>query len=340
MVHEAHLVHDETPGIDAPDDDVAGTTAFAGSTLAGVFAAVHTPRGDDPHVTDNPIGYALATSPVFSVAQNYGADGPATVKPIQYELVLSSNNVHSGLQTTDGRDIHLFKEGNLIIGRYEIGGNNSPDGSSDEVAAFAISIDPATGQLAMVQYVSLYHPNSNNPDDTVQLNDGTLSVKVTITDGDGDPASDTVDISCVIQFEDDGPTITSATLSIAVDEDGLATGNTDAGRAGETLGTGSAIASGGAGALNALVNFGADGPDSAAFSLAVQGTPVNSGLDSKGGDVFIVSDGTTLRGYVNLGGNSGYQAGTDREVFTLTVGSNGLTRSRSRTRSIILRSMV
>ena len=146
VVHEAHLVHDETPGVDAPDDDVAGTTAFAGSTLAGVFAAVHTPRGDDPHVTDNPIGYALATSPVFSVAQNYGADGPATVKPIQYELVLSSNNVHSGLQTTDGRDIHLFKEGNLIIGRYEIGGNNSPDGSSDEVAAFAISIDPATGQ--------------------------------------------------------------------------------------------------------------------------------------------------------------------------------------------------
>jgi T1SS-143 domain-containing protein len=325
VVHDAHLIHDETPGIDAADDDVAGTTAFAGSTLASVFSAVDTPRGDDPHVTDNPIGYALTNGTVFSfTTQNYGADGAAAVKPIQYELVLSSNNVHSGLKTTDGRDIHLFKEGNLIVGRYEVGGNNLPDGSSDEVAAFAISIDPATGQLAMVQYVSLHHPNDGNPDDTVQLDDGTLSVKVTLTDGDGDPASDTVDISGVIQFEDDGPTLVgSATLSIAVDEDGLATGNADAGRTGETLGTGSAVASGAAGALNALVNFGADGPGSAAFSLAAQSSPVNTGLESKGGDVFIVSDGTTLRGYVNLGGNSGYQAGTDREVFTLTVGSNG-----------------
>lgn len=325
VVHDAHLIHDETPGIDAADDDVAGTSAFAGSTLAAVFSAVDTPRGDDPHVTDNPIGYALTNGTVFSLTtQNYGADGAAAVKPIQYELVLSSNNVHSGLQTTDGRDIHLFKEGNLIVGRYEVGGNNIPDGSSDEVAAFAISIDPATGQLAMVQYVSLHHPNEGNPDDTVQLNDGTLSVKVTLTDGDGDPASDIVDISCVIQFEDDGPTLVgSATLSIAVDEDGLATGNADAGRIGETAGTGSAVASGAAGALNALVNFGADGPGSAAFSLAIQSFPVNTGLESKGGDVFIVSDGTTLRGYVNLGGNSGYQPGTDREVFTLTVGSNG-----------------
>jgi T1SS-143 domain-containing protein len=325
VVHDAHLIHDETPGIDAADDDVEGTTAFAGSTLASVFSAVDTPRGDDPHVADNPIGYALTSGAVFSFStQNYGADGAAAVKPIQYELVLSSNNVHSGLKTTDGRDIHLFKEGNLIVGRYEVGGNNSPDGSPDEVAAFAISIDPATGQLAMVQYVSLDHPNDGNPDDTVQLDDGTLSVKVTLTDGDGDPASDTVDISCVIQFEDDGPTLVgSATLSIAVDEDGLATGNADAGRAGETLGTGSAVASGAAGALNALVNFGADGHGSAAFSLAVQSSPVNTDLESKGGDVFIVSDGTTLRGYVNLGGSSGYQAGTDREVFTLTVGSNG-----------------
>ncbi|WP_291865952.1 DUF5801 repeats-in-toxin domain-containing protein [Bradyrhizobium sp.] len=214
VVHGAHLIHDETPGIDAPDDDVAGTTAFAGLTLATVFAAVDTPSGDDPDVTDNPIGYALATSPVFSFAtQSYGADGAATANPIRYELLLSSSNVHSGLVTTEGRDIHLFKEGNLIVGRYEPADNNLPDGSSDEVAAFAISIDPATGQLAMVQYVSLRHPDDDNPDDTVHLDNHTLSVRVTITDGDGDPASDTVDISEVIQFEDDGPAITNYQLN-------------------------------------------------------------------------------------------------------------------------------
>ena len=79
VVKDAHLIHDETPGIDAPDDDVAGTTVFAGiNTRGGVRAGVHSPSGDDPHVADNPIGYALATSPVFSVdTQNYGADSPA-----------------------------------------------------------------------------------------------------------------------------------------------------------------------------------------------------------------------------------------------------------------------
>ncbi len=50
--------------------------------------------------------------------------------------------------------------------------------------------------------------------------------------------------------------------------------------------------------------------------------PFDTGLTSQGGHVFIVSDGTTLHGYVESGNGSGFTAG-DREIFTLTVDSNG-----------------
>ena len=91
-------------------------------------------------------------------------------------------------------------------------------------------------------------------------------------------------------------------------------------RPGETAGTNSNVFTGDAGALNALVNFGADGPGG--FGIKVQNVPVDSHFDSKGQDVFIVSDGTTLPGYVD-DGVEGYQGGSDRLVFTLTVGNDG-----------------
>ena len=148
--------------------------------------------GDDPDVppATGPIGYALSDSSIISLTTlNFGADGPATSNSLVYSLNLNnpgSGGIYSGLTTTDGHDIHLFKEGDLIVGRYEIGGDGIPDGSSDEVAAFAIAIDPVTGKVAMVHYVSLHHPDATNPDDTVDLNDGTLFVQVTATDSDGD----------------------------------------------------------------------------------------------------------------------------------------------------------
>ena len=68
------------------------------------------------------------------------------------------------------------------------------------------------------------------------------------------------------------------------------------------------------------VSVGAD--EEVTFGLNTVVTPVNSGLDSKGADVLIVSDGTTLHGYVDVDGVAGFGA-TDRDVFTLTVGGDG-----------------
>ena len=227
LKHDVNIIHDETPGNDPSSNDVSGSTVFNGGTVASAFSGVSLPVGDDPDVppATGPIGYALSNGSIIDVTSvNFGADGPAAPHGLAYSFVLSSNTsggIHSGLTTTDGRDIHLFKEGNLIVGRYEIGGDNIPDGSNDEPAAFAISIDPVTGQIAVVQYVSLHHPDSTNPNDVIDLNDNILFVQVTATDGDGDHVSDKVDIGTAIEFRDDAPSASSVTvneLDVTVDE--------------------------------------------------------------------------------------------------------------------------
>ena len=77
------------------------------------------------------------------------------------------------------------------------------------------------------------------------------------------------------------------------------------------------------GSLAGAVTVGAD--ESAVFGLRVITAPENSGLNSKGADVLVVSDGTTLTGYVELAGGAGFQAG-DRPVFTFALsGANNET---------------
>ena len=46
--------------------------------------------------------------------------------------------------------------------------------------------------------------------------------------------------------------------------------------------------------------------------------PEDSELNPKGADVLVVSNGTTLTGYVELAGGAGFQAG-DRPVFTFQL---------------------
>ncbi|WP_246679305.1 DUF5801 repeats-in-toxin domain-containing protein [Mesorhizobium sp. B1-1-6] len=112
-------------------------------------------------------------------------------------------------------------------------------------------------------------------------------------------------------------------MTANVDEDGLAGHNPDAGRPGETGAIGlSATVTGAAGALTALVDFGADGPGAQAFHLASTAVPADSGLTSQGAHVLIVSDGSTLHGYAEAGNGAGFSDG-DREVFRLTVSADG-----------------
>ncbi|MER9953206.1 hypothetical protein, partial [Mesorhizobium sp. M0047] len=60
------------------------------------------------------------------------------------------------------------------------------------------------------QYASLHHDSANNPDNSeaVSITSAALQAVVTVTDGDGDTATNSVNIGDQIKFLDDGPTIT------------------------------------------------------------------------------------------------------------------------------------
>ena len=134
----------------------------------------------------------------------------------------------------------------------------------------------------MVQYVSLHHPDDGDPDDTVAMNDGTLSVKVTITDGDGDPASEPSIFPASSSSRMMVRPLPARRCPLQSMKMAWRPATPMRGGLAKPWARGPAIASGGAGALNGLVNFGADGPDFAAFSLAVQSSPVNSGSGFQG----------------------------------------------------------
>ena len=308
---------DETSG--TQNDDVASTPA-----LLALFAGVSTP-GTDPHMSRQ---IAQSTGAIVSFSVDYGADGP---KPGQdnalvYTLHLSGSEVDSGLDTTEGKSIHLFKEGDLIVGRYEDDSGDNPE--QDDPAAFAIYVDPATGQITVIQYVSLKHDdrgdndennddgsNSNddqNPNDNpnpVQqwINSDTIFVGVTATDGDGDYDLDKVDIGKKITFEDDGPTV-GGPAAISVDEDDLAWGNSDV-QAGDDLNDPSALTVTG----SVIWDAGADGPKTMTFT-SLHGDNVQTQ-----GGANVTSNDVQLRYYWD-GGSSTLYASTN--VSTLANAIN------------------
>ncbi|HTN61679.1 MAG TPA: DUF5801 repeats-in-toxin domain-containing protein, partial [Devosia sp.] len=297
------LTADES--VDLQADDVTGPLA--------VFAGV-------PDAAGTPLAYATDSAAAIIILPYYGVDGPASSRPLVYQLqVGGGDGAASGLSTTNGSSIALYTETDgthsWIVGRV-VGG---PDGGK---AAFAVTIDPASGQLSVVQYLSIEHPNHASSNELISIASGKIAATVTITDGDGDSVTKTLDLSGKIGFRDDGPTLVGGqAMQASVDEDGLhapalSIGNADDGRDGEETGNGSATASG---TLNALVDFGADGFGS--FGLKIV-APVDSGLESKNQAVLIASDGTTLYGYVEGAGGAGYQVG-DRLVFMLTLAADG-----------------
>jgi T1SS-143 domain-containing protein len=278
--------------------------------------------GHDPDHGGQPLAFATNNTPALVVFPYFGVDGQAPSDATVFSLTLNGGDgIASGLKITDGATISLYKETvdghDLIVGRVD--GSGAYGGQ----AAFAVSIDSVTGTVSVVEYLSLQHNlNGANPNDPVSIAPDKILATVTITDGDSDTASASADISGKISFRDDGPkAISTAHVTATVDEDGLPTANLDGSplRPGETDGLENATAVGSVGALNTLVNFGADGPGS--FGLKIQAA-VDSGFDSKNQSVFIVSDGSVLTGFVDTDGSGGFNTG-DRQIFTLTVGTDG-----------------
>ena len=249
---------------------------------------------------------------VFSIASSsFGADGPGRIS-MSYALSLTGNNgMDSGLNH-DGQNIKLFLYDGIVYGKTQ---------SGDVV--FSISVN-SKGEVTLTQLREIDHSlsESNGPytGDIKQLADNLvkLTATATIFDDEGDRArdSETIDLGGNIRFQDDGPSVKSGSLKIMVDEDGLPSAAPDASRPGEVAGTGSAMASGVAGTLTALFDFGADGAHATeAISLKPTTSPIDSGLNSQGADVLIKVIGNTLTGYV--------ASSPERVVFELKVNANG-----------------
>jgi len=193
----ATLVLDESAGIQtSPDNDTAL------SDIADLFKGVSN-QGFDGHMN----GAQYATVGLLQADIQFGINGPAATNAIQWSLELGSGNNHdSGLKTTGGHEIYFFEENGLIVGRYDA---ENGEVTSADPAAFALAIDPVTGQLSMVQYVSIYNTDSNSQDEIDFIKSGQVLAKVTVSDFDGDKVDATVDIGDKIGFSDDGPILIS-----------------------------------------------------------------------------------------------------------------------------------
>ncbi|MGL3823448.1 DUF5801 repeats-in-toxin domain-containing protein [Sphingopyxis sp. R3-92] len=285
-------------------NDETATTSQTSTIDTGAIA-----KGDDLNVGGTgAISVASSGSAVVTAAPVYGADGAATVNPLTYALTVT--NAASGLTVTDGSAINLVLVGNVIVGQVSGGAFNNQ-------AAFAIEINPLTGVVRVEQYLSLNHPVTTNPDDTVSLLAGRLGVIVTATDRDGDTAtSGTVDISAQIRFDDDGPSVNL----VATDTDNVLLTTRDA----ATIGAASDTAT-------STVNFGgvfthtsAPGSDGAGavtlnYALSLIAAPgTDSGLDSNGLSIFLY----TGAGGTIVGSTSATSAGVSAANTIFSLGVN------------------
>jgi T1SS-143 domain-containing protein len=240
----------------------------------------------------SPVSATTGTHSIVSAVVNAGADGLAS----QVYSLQVGNNGNSGLSTIDNHAITLQQQSaGTVNGVY-----TGSDGKTH--IAFTISIDSGSGALNVTENVALKDIVNNNPVDHLNLATGSLNAVVTVTDGDGDTASKSADLSGVITFKDDVPTIGSVTLG-SVGENGLATTHPTA--------TGSLA-----------ISFGADGAKSVAFSNASAASNVTgpSGLSSNGKPLAYAFIGSLLVAYT---GAMPTAADAANVVFTVALALSG-----------------
>ncbi|PLP58342.1 hypothetical protein CYK37_15670, partial [Mesorhizobium loti] len=213
-------------GVIAFEDD--GPTAML--ALAGkasiivdetVGARVGDANADDETAPGAPVGaigyaHVLGASLFDTSGSLAGQDEEGATTAFSLEIAAGG---HTGLfltgQSGAANEILLVDNGGVIEGRV---------GGAGGTLAFTVSIDASTGNVTLTQFESLNHLDPTNADEALFLASGALKAVYTVTDGDKDVASATVDLGGqrgVIAFEDDGPTAVLALAgkaSIVVDE--------------------------------------------------------------------------------------------------------------------------
>lgn len=279
-------VTDSDGDTDTATANIAGAMTFLddGPALSNV-ALIGSVQVDE---TDGfPTSDTSATS-IISFTADYGEDQEKST-----EVSLSIIDAASDLQTAVGdQDITLVQiDATTIEGQYAGG-----------TVAFTVTINNDInsadfGKVTLTQNVALEHtvdgPEGPAHNDALDLA-GKINATITITDGDDDSVSQTVEVGSALSFLDDGPTVTLSGVN-----DGLTVSDTDLGSDSESF------------ADNFTFDGGEDGAASTAYALSVVDGSFSGLYDNATNEQVLLRD--------NGGVIEGYTAGTNQLVFTVSV---------------------
>jgi hypothetical protein len=262
-----------------------------------------------------------------------GADGQQS---LVYTLGVKSAGVDSGVDdVATGNDIFLYLESGEVVGRVETDESSAVVGlvGTDETSAspagdvaFRVSVDASTGAVTLTQSRAIEHgigeTNAGAPDyyttDVETLIADAVTLTATLTDGDVDVATDTVNIGDKLSFTDDGPQV-DIELSGAIlsTDDRSLTGGSGLPDAGTNTDTDT---------LTTVVtnNPGADGEQSLVYTLGVKSAGEDSGVDdvATGNSIFLYKEGDDVVGRVGTDDVTPNPAGD--EAFRVSVdGTSG-----------------
>ena len=190
----ATIAVDELVGTGGSSKDEPGNAQPNDETAAGAPAGA--------------IGYAVTSAAtLFSETADAGSDGQASKV---YALVLNAGA--TGLtDTATDQAVVLSLVSGVVEGRT----------ATSNALVFTIAVNSTTGAVTTTQFRALDHgADANDHDSAVSMASGLVELTATLTDGDTDTGSDTIELGSRIGFEDDGPAIdlTPTTARIAVDE--------------------------------------------------------------------------------------------------------------------------
>src|SRR5262249_46827564 len=134
---------------------------------------------------------------------SFGNDGPGAT-PVSYAL--STPGGASGLtDTATGQSVVLsLNASGQVVGKTAVSGDTG----------FVVSVD-ASGNVTLDQQRAIVHANPNDPDESRGLTGSNLVVlTATVTDGDADHAAAPLDLTPLLVFKDDGPSIGPISNSI------------------------------------------------------------------------------------------------------------------------------
>src|SRR5262249_10153383 len=165
-----------------PGEVVGGDPADPNAASDDITVANPDPFGG---TYGTPIG-AVSKVDVVDTTTATGEDDEGATTAVTLAIV-GGDGVDSGLSTTAGTQIFLYKDGATVVGRVGIEAGATDTANPAGAVAFAISINNA-GEVTVAQYLSLEHPTfPNSYDEAVNL-DSLVNAVVTVTDGDKDVA--------------------------------------------------------------------------------------------------------------------------------------------------------